>query len=48
MGKSISGVNDKGWLEWFRQLGLYSKIDSKRLLRIHATQVKEMAVVDDH
>lgn len=48
MSKSISGVNVAGWIEYFRQTQMFSKIEAKRLVRLHATQVKEMGVVDDH
>lgn len=48
MSKSISGVTVNGWIEYFKQMQMFSKIESKRLVRLHATQVKEMSVVDDH
>jgi hypothetical protein len=42
ISQKTTGITQSGWLEWLKQAGVFQKIDSKQLVNIHTSQVKEM------
>ena len=48
MSQKTSGVTQTGWIEWMKQNGVVTKINSKVLVSIHTAQIKEMEEVNDY